>query len=84
MITRDTILDLAQQASSEHNHKLGDLLLTVAGMLETDGRASGLPDLNELWRDVYGCQGAFGRGLAFLCNREKLEIDRLVAEASNA
>jgi hypothetical protein len=71
MITRTTILDLANQAAQENNDRLRNLLLTVAGMLSSNGTVVSEPGLDEKWQKVSGCEGAYGRGLLYLQNRGK-------------
>lgn len=68
-VNRKTILDLAAQATD--NKPLHDLLLTVAGMIDGDGRVS-TPDDHERWGEIAGPSGAFGRGLMLSRNRSEV------------
>lgn len=61
MINRSTILGLASEAD---NRPLRDLLLTVAGMLDADGKVIEPPDENETWDAISSPAGCYGKGLA--------------------
>jgi hypothetical protein len=78
VITRNTILDLANQAAQENNRPLRELLLTVAGMLDMDGDVVVEPEPNQRWVDVFDVTGAYGVGLHYLQCRQ-----RELAEAKN-
>lgn len=70
MITRDTILGLAEQAGDEDNLVLRYLLLTIGGMLGPDGNVVDLPDGQTPWGVVSGADGAMGRGLMLATKRQ--------------
>jgi hypothetical protein len=71
MITRTTILDLADRAELESNGRLRNLLLTVAGMLDARGKVVSEPSPGDNWGRVSGHDGSHGLGLLYLQNRSR-------------
>jgi len=68
-VDRGTILDLAVRAGTHGNRPLGELLLTVAGMLRADGRVDAVPDPTTPWEEVFDPRGPLGVGMTLALHR---------------
>lgn len=63
-IDREFILDIANEAKREGNHRLRDILLAVAGMLGPTGKVVSEPCEYTRWGNVMKEGGKFGVGLS--------------------